>query len=429
MSNPTTQARRAAIAAVLSTTMGLSAALTLAADWPQYRGPNHDQTTDEAVRTNWDQQPPRIVWKIPLGESFGSFAVKGDRAYVFVRNEREEACVGLDATSGKELWSRTIDKTIFDRQGGNGPRTTPTLDGNRVYVYGTYFKLACLDAADGKVVWARDLAREHQAQNDTNGIVQWGSAMSPVVEGDLVIVAGGGPRQTFMAFDKNTGSVVWKAGTEKVTHASPTPATIGGQRQVIFFVQSGLVSLEPKTGRELWRYKFPFNVSTAASPVVGGRNGDVVYCAAGYNVGAAAVRVTKEGDRWSATELWRERGNKFANHWSTPVHHGGYVYGLYGHNTRQTAPLECHDIETGELKWAEPGFGTGGGLILLGGKHLVVQHDSGPISVVEPSPRAFKRIAGIQPLTGKAWTMPVVADGKMYVRTDKEGACLDVAAK
>ena len=428
MITPTTHARRAAFAAVLFTTLGLCAA-ALAADWPQYRGPKHDQTSVEPIRTDWQQQAPKVAWKVPLGESFGSFAVRGDRAYVFVRNGNEEACVGLEAASGKELWTRTIDKTIFDRQGGNGPRTTPSLDGDRVYVLGTYFKLACLNAADGTVVWARDLAKEHQAQNDTNGIVQWGNSMSPVVEGDLVIVAGGGRGQTFMAFDKNTGSVVWKAGNERVTHSTATPATIGGQRQIIFFVQAGLVSLEPKTGRELWRYKFPFNVSTAASPVVGGKNGDVVYCAAGYNVGAAAVRVTKEGDKWAARELWREKGNKFANHWSTPVHHDGHVYGLYGHNTRATAPLECHDIETGELKWSEQGFGTGGGLILLGGKHLVVQHDTGPISLVEPSPQSFKRIAQIQPLTGKAWTMPIVADGKMYVRTDKEGACLDVAGK
>ena len=420
-----TPGHRVAAATVLTASFAVAA---FAADWPQYRGPKHDQITDEAVRADWQEKAPQVLWKVPLGESFGSFAVRGDRAYAFISRGDEEGVLALDAASGKELWFRSIGKTIFERMGGKGPRTTPVIDGDRVYVHGTYFKLACLNAADGTVAWAHDIAQEFEGQNETNGIVQWGNAGSPVVEGDLVIVAGGGRGQTFMAFDKNTGSVVWKSGNEKVTHATATPATLHGTRQVLFFVQSGLVSVEPQPGRELWRYKFPFNVSTAASPVVGGKDGDVVYVAAGYNVGAGACKVSRTGDKWSAKEIWRMKGNPNANHWSTPVHKDGYVYGLYGHNTRATAPLECRDIETGDVKWSQQGFGTGGGVVIAGDK-LIVQGDVGPISLVDPNPQAFKRLAQVQPLTGKAWTMAVVADGKLYARTDKEGVCLDITAK
>jgi len=431
MLTPTTFARRASMITALFLTASLSATVARAADWPQYRGPHSDQHTDEAVRTDWNQNPPKVLWKVPLGESFGSFAVKGDRAYVFMKDGEQESCVAFDAANGKEIWRIKAGRTIFpERQGGEGPRSTPTVDGDKVYLFGTFFQLTCLNAADGKIVWAHDLAKEFDGQTGTNGINPWGQAASPIVEGDLVILAGGGPNQTFMAFDKNTGKVAWKTGTEKVTHATPTPATIHGQRQVIFFVMSGLVSLNPKDGKELWRYNFPWNVSTAASPVVGGKDGDVVYCAAGYNVGAGAARISNDGGKWTAKELYRLKGNKNANHWSTPVHHDGYVYGLYGHNNRGTAPLECRDIETGEVKWSQEGFGTGGGLIVAGNT-LIVQKDSGPITIIEPNPAGYKQLGEASPLQlkrgGKAWTMPVVANGRMYVRTDTEGACVEVA--
>src|SRR5258708_2531110 len=127
----------------------------------------------------------------------------------------DEVCVGYDAATGKELWATPMGKTIVEHQGGPGPRSAPTVDGDKVYVFGTYFKLACLSAADGKVVWEHDLGSEFSGQNGTGGIKQWGNAQSPIVEGGLVLVAGGGEGQTFMAFDKATGKVAWKKGDDK----------------------------------------------------------------------------------------------------------------------------------------------------------------------------------------------------------------------
>jgi outer membrane protein assembly factor BamB len=412
-------------AAALAAGLVLSAATTAgAADWPQYRGPGHDGVSPEAIRQDWPSGGPKVLWKVPLGESFGSFAVRGDRAFVYASRGDEEGCVALDANTGRELWFTPNGKTIFENMGGKGPRTTPTIDGEFVYVYGTYLKLACLRAADGKVVWQHDVQSEFDGQNGTNGIVQWGNAASPIVDGDLVIVAGGGSGQTFLAFDKKTGKLAWKGGDEKITHASPTPATIGGVRQVVFFMQSGLVSLKSDDGTELWRYKFPFNVSTASSPIVGG---DVVYCAAGYGVGGGACKVTKEGDKFSAAELYRVKGNKDGIHWSTPVYHEGNLYGIWGFRALGSAPLECRDMATGEVRWSVPGFGSGGGTVIAG-KHLLVQSDTGKLTLVELNPGEFKRVAEAQPLKGKAWTMAVVSNGKIFARTDKEGVCLDVAA-
>lgn len=413
---------------VVAATLLFAAPALLAADWPQYRGPKHDGKTPEAIRTDWPKDGPKVVWKASLGDSFGTFAVVGDRAYVMVSRGDEEGLLCLDANTGKEQWFTAMGKTIFEQMGGKGPRTTPVVVGDKVYAFGTYFNLVCVNAKDGKQVWAHDLEKEHKAQNDTNGIVQWGNAGSAIVEGDHVIVAGGGPGETFIAFEKDTGKLAWKTGTEKVTHATGTPATIHGVRQIVFFVQSGLVAVEPKTGKELWRFKFPFNVSTASAPIVGGANGDIVYCSAAYNVGAAACKVSKKGDTFEARQLWRLKGNENANHWTTPVYLDGHIYGLYGHRGKPEAKLECRELATGTVKWSQDAPGAGGATILAG-RHLLVQHENGQLVVIDPSPAGYKKIAEAQPLQGKAWSAAIVSNGKIYARTDKEGVCLDVAVE
>ena len=405
------------------------ASAALAADWPHYRGPNWDGKTPEDIRTDWPSGGPKVLWKAPLGDgSFGTFAVVGDGAYVFTSRGNEEGVLCLDVNTGKERWYAPVGQTTDDRMGGPGPRSTPTVVGDKVYALGTYFNLVCLNVADGKQVWAHDLAKESEAQNETQSIKEWGNAGSPIVEGDLVIVAGGGQGQTFLAFDKDDGKPAWKTGKEKVTHSTGTPATIGGVRQVVFLVQSGLLSIEPKTGKELWRAKFDYNVSTASAPVVGGENNDTVYCAAAYGVGSMAVKVTKAGDAFKAQQLWRQRGAPNGNHWMTPIYYEGHLYGLFGHRGKDKAKLECRELATGKVKWSEDAPGSGGA-VTMAGKHLIVQHENGKIVIVEPTPTAYKQVAEAQPLKGKAWSMAVVSNGRMFARTDKEGVCLDVAGE
>jgi outer membrane protein assembly factor BamB len=415
--------RSAAVAASCVVVLGTWA---IAADWPQYRGPKRDGSTIEKdIASRWPKGEPKVLWKIPVGNAFGSFAVAGGKAYLFMERDGNEVVVALNPDTGKEIWTATIGKTIFERQGGNGPRTTPTVDGDRVYVYGTYFKLACLNAADGKPIWQHELGAEYNAQNTGNRTIEaWGNAMSPLVMGDLVIVAGGGSGQTFLAFNKSDGNLAWKSGDEKVTHATPAPASIGGVEQVIFFCQSGLVSVAAADGKELWRFAFPFRTATASTPIVGGKNGDVVYCSAGYGVGAAACRVTRDGETFKAEKLWRAEGEKM-NHWTTPVHKDGYLYGIFGFRQFGNAPLKCVNIETGDERWSQDGFGSGGGTILLDG-HVLVQGDKGEITLVQAKPDAYKQVGRFQVLGGKCWTMAVYADGRIYARSDKEAVCLQL---
>lgn len=416
----------------LASLLLLSLTLT-AADWPQYRGPNRDGCVPDKIGKLWTSAPPKSVWKTPSEGGFSSFVVGGGRAFTLSLEEIEgasqEAIVALDAKNGKKLWSAPLNFAKYDgggdsgapeNKGGDGPRSTPTIFGNNVYALSSQLSLRCFDAATGKIVWTRDLIKDNNGRN-----IQWENATSPLIEGGLLYVAGGGQGESILALNPKDGSVVWKAFDEKITHASPVPATILGQRQIIFFLQSGLLAVEPKTGKELWRYAFDYKVSTAASPVV---YKDIVYCSAGYGVGAGAVRLTNAAGKWTATELYRLRGNKpVANHWSTPVVKDGYLYGMFQFKEYAKGPMKCVNIATGEVKWEKEGFGPG--QVILVGDQVVALSDAGELVAVAPEPTGYKELARAKILEGKCWTTPAYADGRIYARSTKEAVCVDVSGK
>jgi outer membrane protein assembly factor BamB len=407
---------------VIASGLGLALLIVqlVAADWPQYRGPTVDGVAHEGILTTWSSGGPRVVWKTTLGPSFGSFAVSGGKAFCFIQRkvdgEDREVAMALDASTGRELWAVPHDRPTYDGQGGDGPRSTPTVDGKRVYVLGAYQRLTCLDADTGKQIWQRDIVKEYGGK-----IIKWNHAASPMLEGNLIFVNGGGAGQALLAFDKNDGKLVWKGEDDLPTHASPVPATIHGVRQVIFLTQKGLVSVVPQTGKVLWRFAYPFQVSTASAPIVWN---NFVYCSAAYGVGAGVCEITKDGERLRAKEVWRTKG-KLENHWTSPVCKDGFIYGIYGKGQQQGAPLKCIDIRTGEEKWSRDGFGGGGATILVNG-NVLAQGDRGPLVLVEGKPDAYKEIARAEIYGGKCWTMPVISNGKIYARNTQEGYCLDV---
>lgn len=400
-----------------------------AAEWPAYRGPTSDGHTSEKIQTSWPEDGPRVLWKLKSSGGFSSFAVGNGRAYCLelrsVEGADQEVLVAREARTGSELWTQPLgvfqtrgggDDGARGNQGGDGPRSTPTLDGDKVYTLSLKLVLQCFDAETGKEIWKRDLMREHSGREIT-----WGNAASPVIEGDLVLVAGGGVGQSLIGFDKSSGAPQWKSFDETITHATPVIAEIHGKRQAIFFLQSGLLSVDPATGIELWRYKFPFNISTAASPVVAG---DIVYCSAGYNVGAGAARIVRNGDIWTATEIYRVRGNKLANHWSTPVLIGDHLYGMFQFKEYGDGPVKCVEVATGSVKWETPGFGPGN-VIAVGGKVLALS-DAGSLILIDPSAEAYRELARAEVLKGKCWTTPVVAGGHIFARSTEEAVCLEV---
>jgi outer membrane protein assembly factor BamB len=415
--------------------LALSVTLPLhAVDWPQYRGPSGDGKSPEKIVIPAGKTAPKQVWKVPSDSGFSSIAVAGGRAFTLslkdAEGAKQESVVAYDAKTGKELWFAPLNVPNFgndggnsgtpDNKGGDGPRSTPTTDGANVFVLSSELVLRAFDAATGKPEWSHDLMKEFAGRNIT-----WKNAASPLLEGGLLYVGGGGPGQSLIAFNPKDGAVVWKAFDEKITHATPVAATILGQRQIIFFLQSGLLAVEPKTGKELWRYAFDYKTSTAASPVV---DGDIVYCSAGYGVGAGAVRISKEGLGFKATEIYRMRTNKpLANHWSTPVVKDGYLYGMFQFKEYGNGPVKCVDIKTGAVKWEQPGFGPG--QVILVGNRIVALADNGDLVTFDATPASYHETSRAKVLDGKCWTTPIVSNGMIFARSTKEAVCLDVSGR
>ena len=400
-------------------------------DWSQYRGPNSDGTTSEKIAP-WAAGGPKVLWKTPSAAGFSSFAVAGSRCFSLESREvdglLQEVLVARLTESGKEIWSGAIGSAKYDgggdagagsNKGGDGPRSTPTTDGAEVFTISARLVLQAFDAANGKAVWKKDIRGEFGGKN-----IQWQNAASPLLDGGLIFMAGGGPGSSLLAFHAADGALAWKGFDEKMTHATPIVATIHGQRQVIFFVQSGLLSVEPKTGKELWRYAFNYSTSTAASPVV---SGDIVYCSAGYGVGAGAVRVVKAGEQWTATEIYRIRNNQLANHWSTPIVKDGFLYGMFQFKEYGKGAIKCVDIKDGTVKWEQAGFGPG--QVILAGDKVLALSDAGDLVLFEAKSDGYHEISRAHVLDGKCWNTPVLSGGKVFARSTKEAVCLEVAGK
>jgi outer membrane protein assembly factor BamB len=387
--------------------------------------------TDRILK-QWPLNGPRVLWRVPLTDGFSSFAVSQGRAFTQVERviggTNAEVCVALRADTGAELWARPVGQAYYPDGGagaGDGPRSTPTVDGNRVYVLSSWLSLACLNFTNGQVLWAKDLRQEY-----AGSVIPYQNGASPLLEGDLIFVncnnAAGA--QALLALRKSDGSLVWKGQTNQMTHATPVVATIGDVRQVIFFTQPGLISVEAQTEAVLWRYRFPYSVSSGASPVVGG---DIVVCTSAYPVaGAGAVRVIRSKDVFTASQIWRVTPDKLGAQWCTPVVHNGYLYGFF---SKHPGPikLKCADWATGTIKWERPTSGSGtafgfANLLLVDGV-LLVQGETGELALVEPNPTNYVELARAKVLSGKCWSTIAVSDGRIYARSTTEGVCLDVA--
>jgi outer membrane protein assembly factor BamB len=421
-------------AAAFSSATALFAALppkpSPGGDWPSYRGPQGDGTTTADFGKAWDTAGPKQVWKAETTNGFSSITVSGAVAATLVTRSLEgsptEHAAAYDAATGKELWAQPLklakydgggDSGTGDNKGGDGPRSTPAIDGGRVYVYGSNLDLYCFDAKTGKKLWDKDVPKEFGGKN-----IQWQNATSPLIEGDLLIVSGGGAGAAFLAFDKATGALKWKSEDDTITHATPTAATILGTRQIIFFTKKGLAAVTPADGKVLWRQQYKFAVSTAASPVV---FDDVVYCSAGYGVGAGSYKIEKKGSEWTSTELWRKEGNDVANHWSTPVVKDGYLYGMFQFKNYGDGPVKCVDIRTGEVKWEQKGFGPG--QVILSGDRVLALSDKGELVLFSAKPDAYKELARADVLDGKCWSTPTLANGLIFARSTKQAGAFQIA--
>lgn len=383
-------------------------------DWPQWRGPNRDGiSTETGLLKTWPASGPKVLWRAASGEGYAGISVSNGRAFTMYSDGSHEVVVCLDAGAGKELW-RYKASPVFRNDQGDGTRSTPTVDGDLVFTLSANGMLTALNTATGAKVW------QHQIRDEFGGRVPtWGISTTPLVEGDKLIVdVGGRSGHSVIAFNKKNGSIIWKSETDIPGYSAPIAVNVNGVRQILVFTGSGLASFSPANGKRFWH--FPWETSydvNAATPVFIAP--DKVFISSGYGVGGALLQISGSNGSSSVNQVWKSREMK--NHFSSSIFYQNHLYGF------DDAFLTCLDVATGKPKWQQRGFQKGS--LLFADGHLIVLGERGLLALVEASPEGYKEKAQFQVLQGKCWTMPTLANGKLYVRNQREMLCLEVAEK
>lgn len=395
----------------------------IATDWPQHLGPSRNgEYSGPPLANRWPADGPRKIWQKPVGEGFAGPVVSGNRLILFHRVKNEEVVEAFDSRTGESQWRYAYTTAYRDDFGfDGGPRAAPVVVSGRVYAFGAEGQLTALDAATGRKIWSVDTMHRFNVRKGF-----FGAAGSPLVENGRVIAniggTDGGKGAGIVAFDANTGAVLWMATDHQAGYSSPVGASFGGQPTAVFFTRNGLVGLDPATGairfQKPWRSRSAASVN-AATPII---VGDTIFVSATYGTGAAALRV--QGNQ--LVELWS--GDEIlSNHYATSVHANGYLYGFHGRQ-EFTPSLRAVELKTGSVKWSVDGFHAGS--VTLAGDRLLVLKETGELMMAAATPQAFSPIAQARILPQTVRSFPALADGFLYARnndTHKDVlVCLDL---
>jgi outer membrane protein assembly factor BamB len=393
-------------------------AIAAPGDWPQWRGPKRDAVSDErGLLEEWQAGHPRVLWRIPVGEGFSSISVWQGRLYTLWDEGESEFLVGLDAATGEETWRYRVGAS-FENQWGNGPRSTPAVDSGVVYAVSAAGRLHAVAAQDGRAIWSHDLAKEYGGT-----IPAYGYASSPMIEGGkLFVEAGGRDNLAFIAFDKSSGEVVWASQTDAAAYSSPLAITVDGVRQIVFFSAGGLSAVAPEDGRLLWKQPWESNCPATGIPTNVAHPvfipPDKIFVSNGYGTvtGSAVFRVVRRGEGFATETVWRSETMR--NLLSSSILYGDHIYGF------DIGILKAIDAATGEERWKARGFERGS-LIAAEGQ-LIVLGEQGNLALVEATPSGYLEKGSTQILQGRAWTMPTLAGGRLYLRNHTEMVSLDL---
>ena len=382
------------------------------ANWPQWRGPNRDGISKETgLLKQWPAEGPAVVWKATgAGRGYSSFSVSGGKLYTMGLRGDREFVLAFDVATGKEAWA-TSHGSAFRNDQGDGPRGTPTVDGDRVYALGGNGDLSTLDARTGKIVWTKNVVKEFGGSNIT-----WGISESPLVLGNKVLVNPGGPDASIVALNKADGSVIWKSQSDKAGYSSGIPVEVNGGTQVVFFTSERALGLDAKDGRLLWDYARPSNnVANVATPIV---RANRVFISSDYGAGGGVVEIKSDN---KAQEIWFTKDMR--NHHSSSVLIGDYLYGF------SSAILTAIKFDTGEIAWRDRSVGKGS-LIFADGQ-LYCFSENGVVGLVEATPSGYKEKGRfrIPQDSLPTWTHPVVAGGRLYLRDQDTIYAFDVREK
>ncbi len=407
--SPTLRDKFKAAESGIGTAKGAAMLTLVDGDWPGFRGPQRDGRLKRVrIATDWNQNPPKEVWRHRVGPGWGSFAVVGDNLYTQEqRDANVESVVCYDAGSGKQIWAHDDAADFDEALGGPGPRATPTFHDGKIYALGAKGRLNCLNAATGAVVWSHDIKEDSGAAVPT-----WGFASSPLVVGDVATVMAGGPGdKNVLAYDAASGKLLWSAAAGKMTYSSPQPATIGGVEQVLCSTEAGLTAFDPVKGDVLWKYDAPQPMHRVVQPTMVDDSDLLV----GSFMETRRVHVGHDKDGWKAEEGWKSLSLK--PNYNDQVVYDGCVYGY------DADSFVCVGLDDGRMKWRTKAYGSGQVLLLVDQGVLLVMSEQGEAVLVKAAPEKREELGRFQALEGKTWNHPVVAHGKLFVRNAEWAAC------
>ena len=395
-------------AASLAAAAAAAPAIEAPGDWPGFRGPRRDGVVRGVrIATDWAASPPVELWRRPIGPGWSSFAVHGNRFYTQEQRGDDEVVACYDLATGEPLWRHGDAARFWESNAGAGPRGTPTLHDGRVYSLGATGILNALNAADGAVVWSRNAATD-----TATTIPGWGFASSPVVFGDLVVVATAG---RLAAYELATGKPRWYGPDGGDGYSSPHRATLGGVTQILLESATGTIGVAPADGTVLWKHAWPVGTRIVQPALTA--DGDVLLTSGG---GMRRVAVARSGGDWKVEQRWSSDGLK--PYFNDFVVHRGHAYGFDGRI------LSAVDLADGKRKWKGGRYGNGQLVLLADQDLLLVLSEQGELALVKATPDQYTEVAKAPAIQGKTWNHPVLAGDVLLVRNGEEMAAFRLAA-
>jgi hypothetical protein len=400
-------------------------------DWPQFRGPNRDDLSKEkGLLKEWPKDGPKLLWTYSeAGAGYSGFSIVGDRLYSLGADENKEYVFALDVAKGTRVWQTEIGDRLSNGY-GDGPRSTPTVDGEFLYALGGKGNLVCLGRPGGQKKWTVMLTKDLNG-----GVPGWGYTESPLVDGDQVVCTPGGNKGAMAALDKKSGKVLWRSEKwqDPAGYSSIIPATCNGVRQYVQMTGKSVAGIAADDGRELWKQPHETKVAAVPTAIV---KDNFVYVSSAYGTGCDLIKIIAEGTAFKPEEVYsKDIRQNMLNHHGGVVRVGDYVYGFSGGNDRQPDKWICQEFETGKIAWSEKK--EKGSITFADDRLYLYGEKTGTVTLLEANPKEWKEAGQLtipkktskRSERGGIWTHPVVANGRLYLRDQELIFCYDVKEK